>query len=495
MKTILCKLLGRAADLVDVQPVLALFLGGALLAVFLTAILSAKSAGEPDARSSLLWTLYRQFTRLAWAVTLVAFLLATLSLVRTYLHKTVAGFQRTHGRVTEANFRAIQTIWGTPQEQGELRFNLYWEEEVTERIESEDITKPTVTRKKTVRHDITDNPFVASLHEVLLRQNTRKKGSALYGGYETACRFTWKLRNPADQELKSLLKFPLPSATAVYDNLTATLNGEDILAQMQIKDGALLLARDVQAHEALDLAISFRSRGMSSWYFQVQEPREIRDFTFTLTLPDLKQAHLNFPEGCMTPTTTRPTPDNAGTVLVFRLDHAISGKGMGIALPTVSQPGELTTAVLGEVERGWLLIFTMLILGFTIAGVSHAVLLSVLFGATAACAYGLLGDCSDLLLGFWGTAALVLLPAFILLAWLLKRVEPRPVANALAFQFLLFGVVYPLAAGLDFDRQSLYFDISALVFLALAAWQLLQRLRPHLRDSSPVPKPALEVAA
>ena len=142
MKTILCKLLGRAADLVDVQPVLALFLGGALLAVFLTAILSAKSAGEPDARSSLLWTLYRQFTRLAWAVTLVAFLLATLSLVRTYLHKTVAGFQRTHGRVTEANFRAIQTIWGTPQEQGELRFNLYWEEEVTERIESEDITKP-----------------------------------------------------------------------------------------------------------------------------------------------------------------------------------------------------------------------------------------------------------------------------------------------------------------------------------------------------------------
>jgi hypothetical protein len=404
----------------------------------------------------------------------------------------VASFQRTHGRVTEANFKAIQTIWGTPQEQGELRFNLYWEEEVTERIESEDLTRPTLTRKKTVRHDITDNPFVAARHEVVLRQNARKKGSALYGGYETACNFSWKLRSPEDRDLKSLLRFPLPAATAVYDELTATLNGNDILPQMQIKDGALLLAREVKAQEALDLAVSFKSRGMSTWYFQVQEPREIRDFTLTLTLPDLTKAHLNFPEGCMSPTSTKPTSDSRGTILTFRLDHAISGKGMGIALPTVAQPGELTTAVLGEVERGWLLIFAMLILSLTLAGVSHAVLLSVLFGATAACAYGLLGDCSDFLLGFWGTAGLVLVPAFVLLAWLLRRVEPRPEANAMALQFLLFGLVYPLCAGLDSERQTLYFNISALVFLALAAWQLLRKLRPQLREGST--KPVLEGA-
>lgn len=404
----------------------------------------------------------------------------------------MASFQRTHGRVTEANFKAIQTIWGTPQEQGELRFNLYWEEEVTERIESEDLTRPTLTRKKTVRHDITDNPFVAARHEVVLRQNARKKGSALYGGYETACNFSWKLRSPEDRDLKSLLRFPLPAATAVYDELTATLNGNDILPQMQIKDGALLLAREVKAQEALDLAVSFKSRGMSTWYFQVQEPREIRDFTLTLTLPDLTKAHLNFPEGCMSPTSTKPTSDSRGTILTFRLDHAISGKGMGIALPTVAQPGELTTAVLGEVERGWLLIFAMLILSLTLAGVSHAVLLSVLFGATAACAYGLLGDCSDFLLGFWGTAGLVLVPAFVLLAWLLRRVEPRPEANAMALQFLLFGLVYPLCAGLDSERQTLYFNISALVFLALAAWQLLRKLRPQLREGST--KPVLEGA-
>lgn len=489
MKLIVSKLLARSADLANVQPVLALFLGGAFLAVFLTTVLKPKSASESDGPSSLLWTLYRQGTRLLWAVALLGFLLATLSLLRTYLHQTLAAFQRNHGRVTEANYNAIQTIWGTPQQQGELRFDLYYEEEVTERLEPEDVTKPAVLRKKIVRHDITANPFLADRHEITLRQNARKKGSALYGGYETSCRFSWKLKNPADRDLSSLIRFPLPSATGIYDDLTATLNGQDILPQMQIKDGALVLDRDVKPNERLDLAISFKSRGMSSWYFQVQDPREIRDFTLLLNLPDLAKAHLNFPEGCMSPTGIKPIPDNRGTILTFRLDHAISNKGMGIALPTVAQPGETTSAVLNEVERGWLLVFAMLVLGLTLSGATHALLLSILFGAATACAYGLLPDFSDFLLGFWGTETLVVLPLFLLLAWIITRVAPANCARFLAFQLLLFGIVYPCIAGLDADRQLLYFDLSALLFLCFAANHLVQRFR----TSAPFPEGSKEM--
>jgi hypothetical protein len=220
---------------------------------------------------------------------------------------------------------------------------------------------------------------------------------------------------------------------------------------------------------------------MSYWYLQVREPREIRDFTLTLTLPDLAKGHLNFPEGCMTPTDIKAAPDNRGSILTFRLDHAISNKGMGIALPTVAQPGEITNAVLAEVERGWLLTFAMLVLGLTLAGASQAVLLSVLFGAAAACGYGLLGDFSDFLLGFWGTATLILVPAFALLAWLLTRFVPGSSARWVALQFLVFGILYPCVAGLDSDRQSLYFNLAALVFLAFAACRLIRRYRDGWR--------------
>ena len=85
-----------------------------------------------------------------------------LSLLRSYLHQTVANFQHNHGRITEANYNAVQTIWGAEQNQGELSMDLYYEQEVTERIQSEDLTKPAVLRKKIVRHEVTANPFISA---------------------------------------------------------------------------------------------------------------------------------------------------------------------------------------------------------------------------------------------------------------------------------------------------------------------------------------------
>ncbi|HWF19001.1 MAG TPA: hypothetical protein VG754_07015 [Verrucomicrobiae bacterium] len=469
---LLLKILGRAGDFSDVQPLLALFLGGALLAVFLAVIFQSRA--KPAESSSLLWTLYMKAGTFLWALFLVGFLVSGLSVLRSYLHQTVAKFQRSHGRVTEANYNAVQTIWGAEQSQDELHMDLYYEEEVTERIESEDLTKPAILRKKIVRHDVSANPFLSARHEVTLRQNPRKKGSALYGGYETACRFSWRLQNPADRQLNADIKFPLPAQGAVYNDLYATLNGKDILPLMEIKDGALNLPRIVKPGEQLDIKMGFKSRGMSSWYFQVKEPREIRDFMLTLTLPDLSKAHLNNPEGCMTPTDVKPTADGLGSVLSYRLDHAISSKGMGIALPTPPQPGEITNAVLGETEGSWLLIIALLVLGMTITSSRNAVLLSLLFGAATALGYGLLGDFSDLLFGFWGTAALVLAPAFILLAWFLRKLLPGINGKLMAGQLLLYGILLPCVAGLDSERQSLYLNICAGLFLAFAAWLLLK---------------------
>ena len=477
MKPILLKLFGRAGDLVDVEPLLALFLGAALLAVFLSAFLQYESNTDPSGKLSLLWTLYGHFTHLARALMLVTLLVATISVLRIYLRQTVSNFQRTHGRVTQANYDAVRTIWGAEQEQGELKVEIYTDEEVTERIESEDLTKPAVLRKKIVRHPVTANPFVAARHEVVLKQNARKKGSAYYGGYETVCRFSWKLINPAGTAQKCNLAFPLPAARAMYDDLSATLNGLDVLPQMQLKDATLMLARELQPNEALDFRIAFKSRGVSFWYFQIREAREIRDFLLTLTLADLPKSKLNYPGGCMTPTDIQPTTGAQGCVLAFRLDHAISSQGMGVALPSQRQPGEMTNAVLGETERAWLLLFAMLALTLTLARVRHGVLISILFGAATAFAYGLLGDFSDLLFGFLGTAFLILIPFLLVLAKLLTRVTGGTAIKALALQFLIIAILYPCAAGLDSGRQSLYLNLCAVGSLGFTAWLLASRLR------------------
>jgi len=200
MKSLLTTFLGRARGFADDEPLIALFLGAALLAVFLSTLRRTTSVPDAPGKSGLLWTLYGHFTRVLWAVLLVAFLIGAIYVLRGYLQQTLVNFQRTHGRVTTANYNAVQTIWGAEQTQSELKVEIFTDEEVTERIESEDLTKPAVLRKRVVRKFATGNPFVAAQHDVTLRQNPRKKGSAYYGGYETECRFSWRLKNPAGDE-------------------------------------------------------------------------------------------------------------------------------------------------------------------------------------------------------------------------------------------------------------------------------------------------------
>src|SRR5580704_12754532 len=113
MKLLLSRLLGRAGDFSNVQPLSALFLGGAMLAVFLAVTLRrGKKTAEPRG-SGLLWMLYHESGLFLWALFLVTCLLGGVSALRSYLHQTVANFDRTHGRVTQANYDSVQTTSST----------------------------------------------------------------------------------------------------------------------------------------------------------------------------------------------------------------------------------------------------------------------------------------------------------------------------------------------------------------------------------------------
>jgi len=149
---------------------------------------------------------------------------------------------------------------------------------------------------------------------------------------------------------------------------------------------------------------------------------------------------------------------------------------MGISLPTLAQPGEATRAVLGEAERGWMLMVAAVLLAAVVSELAHGLLVATIFATALALCYGIVGDFSDLLFGFWGTAALVFVPAFLVLSWLARRLLPGRIGRAAAGLLILFGVIYPTVAGLDPDRQSLYLNVCHIAFLAFLAWALSRRL-------------------
>jgi len=478
MTELLAKLLSRAGDLLGTEPILILFFSAALVAVFLATTLGWRGAGETANTSTIhsAWSLYRQLTRIVWGLLLVTILTTAAVMLRSYLNHTMADFRQTHGRVSEANLQAVRTIWGEEQDQHELTARFWYQDEETERLQSEDPTRPAMLRKKKVQHTVTGNPFVKTRHEITLRQNPRRKGSAVYPGYETECRFMYRLKNLSDRDVNATLRFPLPSSSAMYTGLAVNLDGKSVLDQLEMNEGWLVVQRDdVPRGEVLDLEVAFKSRGLSYWYFQVQEPREIRDFLLTMRLPDLAQSKINYPEGCMTPTELAATPDGRGSLLTYRLDRAISNKGMGVDLPKLTQPGQATSAVLLESVNGWLLMFSAVVLGLTLAGVRFAALISVVIGAAAAFGYGLLADFSEFFIGLCGAYLIIFIPLYALLGWLLLRIVTEIEGRLLALELALFGALYPFLAGIDAERQTLYLNIVALMFLSMTAWQLMRR--------------------
>ena len=102
----------------------------------------------------------------------------------------------------------------------------------------------------------------------------------------------------------------------------------------------------------------------------------------------------------------------------------------------------------------------------------------VLVGCAAALGYwtalGRLG--SDTFLGFWGTAILMLIPLLVA-ARLVDGCSCLPATEGklVAVELLLFGAIYPCLAALDANRETLYLNVSAFIFLAIAAWMIAQR--------------------
>jgi hypothetical protein len=253
------------------------------------------------------------------------------------------------------------------------------------------------------------------------------------------------------------------------------------MGRLQVRDGALTLEQPLTASETFDLEIAFKSRGLAHWYFQVREPREIRDFKLTLRLPDLPKERLNYPEGCMTP--TEIAESGGGTVLTYTLDRALSSKGMGVEMPKQKQPGETTDAMLAQTEKSWVLLFAALLLGLTLGenaqiGRSAAVktLVALLLGAAVALGYGLLGDLTDSSLGFAGAFVLLVL-LLVALGGCARRALGGFDGVLLWGLVLLFGAALPLAGGLDGVRQVLYLNLCAFILLAFVAWQLLRKFR------------------
>ncbi len=422
---------------------------------------------------------------LTMAVVLPLLFFAILWGVRVSLARTEYDFRRQHGRVSETNLSSVESIWGRPHVQRDLTVYHTYPVSVTEEVR--DQFGRIVTRTRMETREAPQNSVTRTRGDVTLTRSERQKGSAKYPGFTLDCRFDYTVQNFADRRTDARYDFPLSPEQTMFDGFTVLVNGRDMSSKLQFDPYDVTWTLPMEPGQVDQVRITYQSRGLERFYYQVSDVREIRDFLLTLRLPDIPLKDVNYPEGCITPTTK--VASNGGAVLTWQLDRALTTRGMGIALPEPEQPGATVARVLRVAwHSGMLLLVTMVITAITL-GLGFNVLRAALLAAVFVGECMLLAAVSDYVPSFWLAYVLAVAPA-VLAAALVFGGRRAPVA--LLVLLLVFMAGFPLLALFPEIMSSLLLGVDVLTILYLAALGIaaLRRtpLQEHPQEVAPTPE-------
>ncbi len=462
-------ILDRITSWISLEPI-AMFLMVATVVILF--IRTFRKNGKPEGGRFTFWEWLR---RILESLAVALLFMGILWAFRAVLDDVTSGFQMNHGRVSETNYNSVESIWGGPLVQRELAVHHYIEVTRKEELPREDITKPPLYRTVTETVEVEQNSIQSFQGTVDLKLNQRKKGSAYYSGFESAVSFTYRIKNDSDKTTDAVFTFPLSDSQVMYDKFRIFEGGRDMSDLLRFREGEIEWRRKMSPGEESTLMLSYFSRGMDVFYYQIPDPREIRNFSLTLTVDRLALADVNYPGGCIPPTEpSAATPDGKGTVLVWKFDRAVTAAGMGIALPSPEQPGVLVTKALNRSPYALIFLVTSVCLTLLALGHGARLIEIALIAAMYTLPYFIMASISDLFIGFWGTIVLGTALA-VGISILLFRRYPKGTQWRLYGLVGFFSLLYPMIGLLDDGRTALDLVVSALLIVYLIVTVVLAK--------------------
>ena len=364
---------------------------------------------------------------------------------RAVLNDNVNTFYSTHGSVSNISRESAWSIWGRPHTQIELTVNHTHEVEVKEEIPREDPTEAPVYRTVKQVQTVAQNSITGFVGDVKMNLSERQKGYALYSGYTLDVTLNYEILNDSNIETDATFTFPLSSGQTLFEDFVVLMDGVDMSSNLRFGLDTISWTSKMKPHQESEIVITYASRGMDYFYYQIPMQREIKNFSLTLTIDRLPVSLLNYPDGVITPTDIQPTEDGEGSILTWELDHAVTTAGMGVSLMQPEQPGAKVLRVLVLSPYAITLLGAILALTMLIWGVQVRFLDLALVSAVYTMQFLLMSALSDTFFGFWGSlllgAGLTLFLSFLLF----RKFPSRPLKAAVYLLVAFFTVVYPLS--------------------------------------------------
>lgn len=407
---------------------------------------------------------------------------------RMILNDNTSTFYSTHGSLSDVSRSSAWSIWGRPHTQVELTVSHSHEVEVKEELPREDITQPPVYRIVTQRKEVPQNSIVAFRGDVHLYLSEREKGYALYSGYTIDVVLEYTVANNSSIRTDATFSFPLADGQTLFENFVVKVDDRDLSTDLLFAPNMVSWVTQMDPYQESQVVITYASRGMDYFYYQIPVQREIKDFVLTLTVDRLPVSLLNYPDGVITPTEIKPTADGRGSILTWKLDRAITIAGMGVALVPPVQPGAQVLRVLVLSPYALTLLGAMLALTMLIWGLQVRFIDLALLSAVYTMQFLLMAAISDYFFGFWGSllagAALTLFLAFLLF----RKLPSRPLRVVIYILVAFFTLVYPLSGLLtELTHQNAF---NLLLQVGLILYITLLSLYVSRRKPEPAPPSA-----
>jgi hypothetical protein len=312
-----------------------------------------------------------------------------------------------------------------------------------------------------------------------MRLSEREKGYALYSGFILDVTLVYDVVNDSSIETESVFHFPLSEGQTLFENLIITMDGRDLSSDLRFGSNMVSWTTEMSPHQESEVVISYSSRGMDYFYYQIPVQREIKNFMLTLTIDQLPVSLLNYPDGVITPTDVTPTADGQGSILTWELDRAVTTAGMGVALAQPEQPGAQVLRVLVLSSYALTLLGAMLALTMLIWGLRVKLLDISLLLAVYTMQFLVMAAVSDYFFGFWGSLIVGATLTLFLSYLLFRKLPSRALRTIIYLLVAFFTIVYPLSGLLMELRHQNAFNmlLQAGLILYLTVLSLYTRKR------------------
>lgn len=269
--------------------------------------------------------------------------LFTILTVATGAWWTLGGVTLVRGTDAVQSLRSeVDTLWGRPIEVRAPQA-VFITQHTERKVETLTDASGTPQRQERAEVVSVDHalPLTSTAIHTTIDEDVRRKGLTWFPLYAAAFDGTWTWTVPDDVTGPVHLRWRFPDPAGDYDAFSVRLNGAAHGEALDPATGGLGMTVPCTPGETLTLQLQFRLRGQAAFRYRAQEGvAELRDFALVI---DTDATGYDLPEDGLSPTTS--TPGEGRMNLAWQFDRMVTGKAIGITVPTPIQPGELAAAL------------------------------------------------------------------------------------------------------------------------------------------------------